>query len=183
MPFAAIGAGLAAIVAALAIMVKGQMIEKPAFAGGPSSGPGGMGGSASGVGEIGEDGEMLDPFKRYPRERSGSGGPAPTRAETQQLQNDTWGDGGGGDPSVSFGSEGDGSTYGPITGTEYPAGWWNPETTPTAPWSQPGDAPTSDTGRATPQPQRQSETQSSPRPVATADPAVFRVPGTNIKMT
>jgi hypothetical protein len=31
------------------------------------------------------------------------------------------------------------STIGPSTGTRYPAGWWNPETTPVAPWAQPGD--------------------------------------------
>lgn len=38
------------------------------------------------------------------------------------------------------------STYGPYTGTTYPPGWWNPETTPLPPWSQPGDTPPSSTG-------------------------------------
>jgi hypothetical protein len=32
-----------------------------------------------------------------------------------------------------------GPTIGPSTGTRYPAGWWNPETNPVAPWSKPGD--------------------------------------------
>jgi hypothetical protein len=31
------------------------------------------------------------------------------------------------------------ATIGPSTGTRYPAGWWNPETNPVAPWSKPGD--------------------------------------------
>lgn len=182
MPFAALGAGIAAVVAAAFIMLKGGMVEKPAFAGG-GLGPESQGGSAMGVGDIGDDGEPLDPFKRFARARQ-AGGPAATQSETQQLYNDTWGDSGGDEPSVSFGSEGDGSTYGPSTGTTYPAGWWNPETTPTAPWSQPGDAPTSDYGPShDPAPTRGMPGSSSPTPVVTSDPTVYRVPGTNIKMT
>jgi hypothetical protein len=55
---------------------------------------------------------------------SGAYGPVPADtpgAATQQAPVDT------------------GPTVGPSTGTVYPAGWWNPETTPVAPWSQPGD--------------------------------------------
>lgn len=112
MPFAAIGAAAAAIVAALAIMVKGGMVERPAFAGG-NAGPGGLGGSADGSGlSLDDTGE--DPFKRYPRPRDASAGPEPTQAETQQLSNDTWGSDGGG-PAVTFESAGDGG------GTSAPA--------------------------------------------------------------
>jgi hypothetical protein len=104
MPFAALGAGIAAVVAAAFIMLKGGMVEKPAFAGG-GLGPDSQGGSAMGVGDIGADGEPLDPFKRFPRARQ-AGGPEPTQAETQQLYNDTWGSDDGG-TSVTYESAGD----------------------------------------------------------------------------
>jgi hypothetical protein len=206
MPFAAIGAGLAAIVATLAIMVKGNMIDRPAFAGG-AGGPESQGGSASGVGAIGDDGDVLDPFKRYPRARQSSGdGPAPTQAETMQLQNDTWGDGGGdGGPSMSFvsggdggvrfagdagdgggvrfaGDAGDGGGSAPIPNTP---GWFTSgyaEQYNTAGAYQPppsgglSSAPNTPSYFGAPLPR-------SPVPVVTADPAVYRIPGTNIKMT
>jgi hypothetical protein len=157
-PLAWIGAAAAALVASVFIMLKGGMIERPPRAT-PNAEPSGGSPSGAGIPTLGDD---TDPFKRYPRPRQVGGGPDPTQTETMQLSNDTWGDGGDSSPAVTYSSPGDGSTIGPtigpITGTEYPAGWWNPETTPTAPWSQPGDAPTTDYSPATQQPQRAAET-------------------------
>jgi hypothetical protein len=179
--FAWVGAAAAALVASVFIMLKGGMVERPAKRM-PIADAGGGSPSGAGIPELGTD---EDPFRRYPRPRENAGaGPEPTQTETQMLSNgDGWAPEPASEPAWSYASAGDGSTVGPSTGTTYPAGWWNPETTPTAPWSQPGDAPTTDYSPATQQPQRSNIYPTSPVPVATADPAVYRVPGTNIKLT
>ena len=159
--FAWVGAAAAALVASVLIMLKGGMVERPARRM-PIADAGGGSPSGAGIPELGAEDDL---FKRYPRPRE-AGGPEPTQTETRTLSNGDGWTSDGAEPAWSYTSPGDGSTVGPITGTVYPEGWWNPETTPTAPWSQPGDAPTTDYSPATQQPQRAAE----PAPVFAPSP-------------
>ena len=126
----AIAAGAAAVIAAIAIMLKGGMIQKPKALGGP----GGAGGDAGGAPQLGGDDQEEDPFKRYPRARD-AGGYGPTQAETTVLDpSGTWGEPEG-DTSVTYQSpgDGDGMTSGGITAQQaaavskfQPGGEYNP---------------------------------------------------------
>jgi hypothetical protein len=180
--FAWAGAGVAALVVSAFLMLKGGMVERPKHDR-DGFGPMGTGGSPDGSGIPTLD-DQEDPFKRFARDRSGAApGPDPTQSETQQLYNDTWGDGGG-EPAVSYASAGDGSGgRAPIPNTpEWFTGGYADQYN-TAGTYQPPPSGGLSSAPNTPGYFGAPSNAPSSVPVATADPSVYRVPGTNIKMT
>jgi hypothetical protein len=180
--FAWVGAAAAALVASVFIMLKGGMVERPQRE--RAYGPMGAGGSpdGSGIPELGADD---DPFKRFlTRDRGGAPeGPAPTQTETQMLSNGDGWSSPDSEPAWSFASPGDGGRA-PIPNTpEWFTGGYAEQYNTAGAYQPPpsgglSSAPNTPSYFGAP-----SNAPSSPVPVATADPSVYRVPGTNIKLT